>query len=423
MTPVPACAPYANNGYIAIGTQDIAGPNPDVYVVYTDALGNSAPGWESTYDVQGLGLADDGVAIVAVPGQGYVFLSNSFNGVWSPALTFIDCKGKVVWSQIYPDNLASQEPVGQRPDPHPERRSAPGHQPGRLRGGRLVVQLDPRPGQRGRLPDAHQRRRRADLEHRAQQPEPQRGLQRPHRGSALRRRPGFRPGGGRPADHHRGRPAGPGGAGQWQQRQRRPPAAMHAAARQRRHRRDLQLGGPAELLRRPVRLRRHHPRHQLGPGHLGHPRQYLRAHPAGPLRQSGRPGHHRDRQRHRRAAGSQAGRAGRQPGDRRRPHPAEQPADEGRPDGAQSGAQPDRRPALALRHQQSQLRDLLLGRRGSHSAVGGAGGLRLQRPDPLAHRRPPIRRTSTWCTTIRRWSTSPASSSGTRSRWSPTGRW
>ncbi len=102
--PVPSCgASFPNPGYIAIGTQDIGGPNPDVYVVYTDINGNSAAGWESTYDVEGLGLQDDGMAIVSVPNKGYVFLSNSLNGVWRPALTFIDCKGTVVWSYIYPD--------------------------------------------------------------------------------------------------------------------------------------------------------------------------------------------------------------------------------------------------------------------------------------------------------------------------------
>lgn len=107
--PVPSCGTsFPNPGYIAIGTQDIGGPNPDVYVVYTDVLGNSVPGWETTYDVEGLGLVDDGIAIVSVPNKGYVFLSNSLNGVWRPALTFIDCKGNVIWSQIYPDSLAGQ---------------------------------------------------------------------------------------------------------------------------------------------------------------------------------------------------------------------------------------------------------------------------------------------------------------------------
>lgn len=107
--PVPSCgSSFPKPGYIAIGTQDIGGPNPDVYVVYTDVTGDSTFGWEATYDVEGLGLIDDGTAIVSVPDRGYVFLSNSLNGVWRPALTFIDCKGNVVWSQIYPDTLAGQ---------------------------------------------------------------------------------------------------------------------------------------------------------------------------------------------------------------------------------------------------------------------------------------------------------------------------
>ncbi len=105
--PVPSCgAAFPNNGYIAIGTQDIGGLNPEVLVVYTNLAG--AIGWEATYDVQGLGLADEGMAIVSIPNKGYVFLSNSFDGVWRPALTFIDCKGTVQWSQIYPDVLAGQ---------------------------------------------------------------------------------------------------------------------------------------------------------------------------------------------------------------------------------------------------------------------------------------------------------------------------
>ncbi len=107
--PVPSCgASFPNPGYIAIGTQDIGSPNPDVYVVYTNVLGNAAGGWEAVYDVQALGFADDGVAIAIVPNKGYVFLSNTLDGVWMPALTFIDCKGNVLWSQIYPDVIAGQ---------------------------------------------------------------------------------------------------------------------------------------------------------------------------------------------------------------------------------------------------------------------------------------------------------------------------
>lgn len=106
VTPVPACG-VVPAGYIAVGTQDpgTAAGNADVYVVRTDVNGDSAAGgWEATYDVQGLALRDDGMAIVPVPG-GYVFLSNSLSatGFWRPALTRIDCLGNVVWSQIYFD--------------------------------------------------------------------------------------------------------------------------------------------------------------------------------------------------------------------------------------------------------------------------------------------------------------------------------
>lgn len=106
ITPVPNCGPYTAPGYIAVGTQDpgTTAGNSEVYVVYTNVAG--APIWEATYDVEGLGLPDDGMAIVMVPGAGYVFLSNSWNGVWRPALTMIDCKGNVLWSRIYPDVLA-----------------------------------------------------------------------------------------------------------------------------------------------------------------------------------------------------------------------------------------------------------------------------------------------------------------------------
>jgi hypothetical protein len=88
-------------GYIAVGTFDQGNLNPEVYVVYTP-LGGGPPVWENTYDVLGFGLADEGVAIAAVPG-GFVILSNVQNGGWMPALTLIKCHGGVVWSQIYPD--------------------------------------------------------------------------------------------------------------------------------------------------------------------------------------------------------------------------------------------------------------------------------------------------------------------------------
>ena len=107
VTPVPACGGL-QQGYIAVGTQDPgAVGDADVYVVRTNVLGNSAPLWEATYDIQGLGLQDEGMAIVPVPG-GYVFLSNSLNGVWRPALTMIGCNGNVLWSRFYPDAAAGQ---------------------------------------------------------------------------------------------------------------------------------------------------------------------------------------------------------------------------------------------------------------------------------------------------------------------------
>jgi hypothetical protein len=107
VTPVPNCGNIPNPGYIAVGTQDPGGVNSDVYVVYTNAAG--APIWEATYDVQGLGLRDDGMAIVQVNNAGFVFLSNSQNGVWRPALTAIDCFGNVMWSRVYLDVLAGQD--------------------------------------------------------------------------------------------------------------------------------------------------------------------------------------------------------------------------------------------------------------------------------------------------------------------------
>ncbi len=106
--PVSSCGPaFPNPGYVAIGTQDIGGANPDVLVVHTDV--NGAPLWEVTYDVQGLGLVDEGMAIVLVPDLGYVFLSNSWNGAWQPALTFITCKGAVQASLIYPDIVTGRD--------------------------------------------------------------------------------------------------------------------------------------------------------------------------------------------------------------------------------------------------------------------------------------------------------------------------
>ncbi len=103
VTPVDCPAPIGR-GFISIGTvgQDV--PDPDVYVVFTDVAGVRV--WEIAYDVEGLDLPDEGVAIAQLPnasGGGFVFLSNSWNGNWRPALTEIRCDGRVNWSRIYPE--------------------------------------------------------------------------------------------------------------------------------------------------------------------------------------------------------------------------------------------------------------------------------------------------------------------------------
>jgi hypothetical protein len=108
VTPVVNC-PAEGPGYIAVGTFDQFGVNPEVYVVYTP-LGGGPPVWEMTYDVQAQGYEDEGMAIVEVPG-GFVFLSNTRKPgtPWMPALTFIKCSGGVGWSHVYPDALAGQD--------------------------------------------------------------------------------------------------------------------------------------------------------------------------------------------------------------------------------------------------------------------------------------------------------------------------
>lgn len=108
VTPVQGCAAQGP-GYIAVGTFDQFGPNPEVYVVYTNLAG--APVWEMTYDVQASTYEDEGMAIAEVPG-GFVVLSNTRkpgSTPWMPALTFIKCHGGVVWSQVYPDALANRD--------------------------------------------------------------------------------------------------------------------------------------------------------------------------------------------------------------------------------------------------------------------------------------------------------------------------
>ncbi len=73
VAPVLNC-PSQGLGYIAVGTFDQFGANPEVYVVYTNLAG--APIWEMTYDVQASTYEDEGMAIVEVPG-GFVILSNT----------------------------------------------------------------------------------------------------------------------------------------------------------------------------------------------------------------------------------------------------------------------------------------------------------------------------------------------------------
>ena len=90
-------------GYVAIGTKDQWGADPDVYVVYTDL--NGWPVWEMSYDVLIGNFADEGVAILELPNKGFVFLSNVLKaGVqWMPALTYIRCDGSFVRTVLYPD--------------------------------------------------------------------------------------------------------------------------------------------------------------------------------------------------------------------------------------------------------------------------------------------------------------------------------
>lgn len=100
VTPVAFCG--GGVGYIAVGTSGIGTANSDVYVVRTNNAG--VPIWEFTYDVQGVGAVDDGVALAEMRnGNGWVILANTQAGVWSPALIQIDCNGAVIWSRIYPD--------------------------------------------------------------------------------------------------------------------------------------------------------------------------------------------------------------------------------------------------------------------------------------------------------------------------------
>lgn len=103
ITPSEFC-PAEGRGYLAVGTLDQNSGAPDVYAVYTDLAG--ARVWEFSYDVEGLGLPDEGVAAVQLPGDGFMILSNSDNGgVGRIALTHIRCDGTVIWSRLYVDGL------------------------------------------------------------------------------------------------------------------------------------------------------------------------------------------------------------------------------------------------------------------------------------------------------------------------------
>ncbi len=100
VTPVVQC-PGVPAGYVAVGTKEQLGADPDVYVVYANLAGGTV--WEVTYDVTSSNFEDEGVAIVEIPGKGFVFLSNLKKaGVWLPALTYIKCNGDFGWSTIYP---------------------------------------------------------------------------------------------------------------------------------------------------------------------------------------------------------------------------------------------------------------------------------------------------------------------------------
>ncbi len=99
VTPVVNCP---GGGYISIGTQGQGTANPEVYLVRTNNAG--APGWERTYDIQGFGQIDEGMALAELAsGAGFTLLSNTFTNVWNPALTQVDCNGNVLWSRFYPD--------------------------------------------------------------------------------------------------------------------------------------------------------------------------------------------------------------------------------------------------------------------------------------------------------------------------------
>jgi hypothetical protein len=104
VTPAQFC-PAQGLGYVAVGTLDQRGGNPEVYAVYSNLAG--APVWEFSYDVQGLGFPDEGMAVVEQPGSGFVILSNSHDGwMWRIALTQVRCDGTVAWSKLFVDHYS-----------------------------------------------------------------------------------------------------------------------------------------------------------------------------------------------------------------------------------------------------------------------------------------------------------------------------
>lgn len=105
VTPVVNCL---GGGYIAVGTHDQTGTNPELYVVRTNNAG--AQLWELVYDIQGNQSIDEGAALAEMAnGSGFVLLGNTLDaqGVWNISLTKINCQGLVLWSQLYqdPNNL------------------------------------------------------------------------------------------------------------------------------------------------------------------------------------------------------------------------------------------------------------------------------------------------------------------------------
>ncbi len=215
-------------GYVAVGTRTSATrTNTNVYVVRTDSTGWTI--WEHTYDILQLGLPDEGIAIVEVsqPDAGFVVLSNTRNGPWSPALTFLKCNGFPGWSQMYRDvtggSLRGLDLI----------RTATGDPGSGTAPGDLAV-AGVATGSGGNE-DAYLMRTNlvgglvfgVVLQRRRPGGVPRAGRSRPAARPADRRS-----GGGRPLPENRRQPAGPGGPGERRQRQdhRRPATASPSMA-------------------------------------------------------------------------------------------------------------------------------------------------------------------------------------------------